>query len=450
MVKVQINGGSIIGTSDGHIDTFLGIPYAQSFNSKTRFQHSQLYTIVDETIDANKAKPIPPQPYNSLEDFFSNGVHTFDTFKQNEDCLYLNIWRTSNTNHLKPVVIYFYGGGFTQGHGTADLYNPYHLVEQEDIIVITFNYRLGALGYLDWSFFNSQYHCNNGISDQINVLKWVRHYIACFGGDPQNIMLMGQSAGSMSIMALMQIPELDPYYHKVMLLSGTLHSDSPQAARKKAQNFESLIHKHFPNKSIESLTSNEILDLMRLQKVERGPSRSLDLIYQPVQSSEMTRSVTAFSKPLFVCFTNSEGDIYIEDDSRTLTPSRFKEVMRLFDIHISDEVQTAQQQREIITTSYFKNMALNFLQFTHSQHKWLARFDWCKPKSMHFKSAYHILDMIFWFGNLNILSANHYNYSPTDIQLSHEMMADLGCFARYNKMPWSKYQKDTQHFHIYK
>ena len=92
------------------------------------------------------------------------------------------------------MVIYFYGGGFTQGHGTADLYNPYHLVEQEDIIVITFNYRLGALGYLDWSYFNNHYDYNNGMSDQINLLKWVHDHIAYFGGNPQNITLMGQSA----------------------------------------------------------------------------------------------------------------------------------------------------------------------------------------------------------------------------------------------------------------
>ena len=187
-----------------------------------------------------------------------------------------------------------------------------------------------------------------------------------------------------------------------------------------------------------------------MHKAARGYKRRLDLIYQPIQSPEMTRSVTAFSKPVFVGFTNSEGDIYIENDSRKLSPLRFKEIMRLFDIPILEEVQSAQQQREVITTSYFKNMALNFLQSTHSQHKWLARFDWCKPKSIHFKSAYHILDMIFWFGNLNILSANNYHYTQSDIQLSHDMMADLGHFVRYNRMPWSKYHEDTEYFHIYK
>ena len=78
----------------------------------------------------------------------------------------------------------------------------------------------------------------------------------------------------------------------------------------------------------------------------------------------------------------------------------------------------------------------------------VSTFRLCKPKSIHFKSAYHILDMIFWFGNLNILSANNYHYTQSDIQLSHDMMADLGHFVRYNKMPWSKYHKDTEYFHI--
>ena len=91
-------------------------------------------------------------------------------------------------------------GSFLQGHGTAELYCPEHIVEQENIIVVTFNYRLGALGYLDWSYFNQHLNYNNGISDQINVLRWVHQYIEHFGGDSNNVTLMGQSAGSMSIM----------------------------------------------------------------------------------------------------------------------------------------------------------------------------------------------------------------------------------------------------------
>ena len=74
-----------------------------------------------------------------------------------------------------------------------ELYTPEHIVEQYDVIVITFNYRLGALGFLDWSYFNAHYDKNNGLSDQIAVLKWVAHFIKYFGGDPDNVTLWGQS-----------------------------------------------------------------------------------------------------------------------------------------------------------------------------------------------------------------------------------------------------------------
>ena len=87
---------------------------------------------------------------------------------------------------------------------------------------MTFNYRLGALGYLDWSYFNANYDKNNGLSDQLAALKWVHTFIDSFGGDPNNVTLMGQSAGSMSIiMALMQMPHAVTYFKQVILLSGT-------------------------------------------------------------------------------------------------------------------------------------------------------------------------------------------------------------------------------------
>ncbi len=135
-------------------------------------------------------------------------------------------------------------------------------MKQEDIIVVTFNYRLGALGFLDWSYFNENFDYNNGLSDQINVLKWVHLNIESFGVDPENITLMDQSAGSMSIMALMQMPEFDTYYHKVMLLSGTLNCDTQEIARLKAQHFSKLVTTYYSQQSVAELTSLDLLTLM--------------------------------------------------------------------------------------------------------------------------------------------------------------------------------------------
>ena len=108
-------------------------------------------------------------------------------------------WQSKETcNHLLLWWWLYKWSWFTE------LYTPEHIVEQYDVIVITFNYRLGALGFLDWSYFNAHYDKNNGLSDQIAVLKWVAHFIKYFGGDPDNVTLWGQSAGSMSIQALMR------------------------------------------------------------------------------------------------------------------------------------------------------------------------------------------------------------------------------------------------------
>ena len=161
-------------------------------------------------VDATQFRAIPPQPFNKLETFFST---TKQKFQPNEDCLHLNIWRQSTGKAKKPVIIYFYGGGFINGHGSANY--------------ILQNILLSNMGFLDWSYF--KYDKNNGLSDQIAVLKWVAHFIKYFGGDPDNVTLWGQSAGSMSIQALMQQPQLDHYYHQV-ILSGILQLDSAKLA----------------------------------------------------------------------------------------------------------------------------------------------------------------------------------------------------------------------------
>lgn len=450
MVQVKIGNCTINGLHKKNIDVFLGIPYAKPFNKISRFQHSKFMELSKPMIDATHIRSIPPQPYNSLEDFFSMTDSSFNSFKQNDYCLFLNIWKpSSNQNHL-PVVIYFYGGSFLQGHGTAELYCPEHIVEQENIIVVTFNYRLGALGYLDWSYFNQHLNYNNGISDQINVLRWVHQYIEHFGGDSNNVTLMGQSAGSMSIMTLMQMPELDDYYHKVMLLSGTLTTDTPLNAHTKVQHFSQLMRHYFPNKTLKTLTSDDILYLMESQKIERGRSRGLDLIYQPIKDHHMSRSIKKFPKPTFMSYTHDEGDIYIEDATRTLPSERFIHLMSQYGTHVEkNDALTMKQQRNLITEYCFVRPIYLFLNQMNSCDTWLARFDWHQPHTSYFKSAYHILDLVFWFGHLSILTKNHYSITQHDMNLSSNMISDLAYFARKGKMPWKCYEPQHQALHIY-
>ncbi|MBO1198535.1 carboxylesterase/lipase family protein [Staphylococcus simiae] len=448
MVQVSSRSGLINGFTKDNLDIFLGIPYAHPPINEQRFKHSILLDHWNDPIDATNFKAIPPQPYNKLETFFSSQSQT--TIAQNEDCLYLNIWKQHNHRTNKPVIIYFYGGSFVNGHGSAELYNPEHVVDNHDIIIITFNYRLGALGFLDWSHFDSAYHSNNGLSDQINVLKWVKRNIASFGGDPNNVTLMGQSAGSMSIMALMRMPQVNNLYHKAILLSGTLRLDTIEQAQIKAQQFRQLMIQQLNLTDVQQLTTANILMLMDKMDEVHGKSKGLELIYAPIQTIDISEQTTS-NHPIVVCYTTDEGYIYIKNEHKKLSPQRFVEVMALNDITVeANYVTSAKQQSQAITNWYFKYPAQQFLsQLSVKQSElWLAEFAWYDQCDSLFSSAYHILDMIFWFGNLQILTAHHITVTKPVRQLSLRMQHDLVHFARTGTMPWPRYTNNNRHVYI--
>ncbi|WP_141764487.1 carboxylesterase family protein, partial [Staphylococcus sp. HMSC62A08] len=158
----------------------------------------------------NSYGKICPQPHNPFNSIFSTERQKLT---QSEDCLYLNIWKNSSQNAKKPVMVWVHGGGFVNGHGSAEVNLPNVFVQNNDCIVVTFNYRLGAFGFLDLSSYGD-YDVNIGLYDQLNAIKWVYQNIKKFGGDPENITLAGQSAGAMSIQALLKIPDMKKYIKK--------------------------------------------------------------------------------------------------------------------------------------------------------------------------------------------------------------------------------------------
>lgn len=195
-------------------EVFKGIKYAES----KRFQNSKLLNFSTNN-NMNSYGTICPQPYNPLDSWFSTKTQSIT---QNEDCLYLNIWKSSSSNDKKPVMILIHGGGFVNGHGSAELNCPEFFVQNNDCIVVTFNYRLGAFGFLDLS----DYGKNIGLYDQFNAIKWVHKNIEKFDGDTNNITLAGQSAGAMSIHALLKLPNVKSYIQKAILMSGVFQGPS--------------------------------------------------------------------------------------------------------------------------------------------------------------------------------------------------------------------------------
>ena len=133
-----------------------------------------------------------------------------------EDCLFLNVTTPAADDARRPVLCWIHGGAFTIGSGND--YPAAALAGRNDLVVVTVNYRLGLLGFLDLSDLDDSYagSGNNGIADQVAALEWIRDNIADYGGDPGNVTIAGESAGAMSVMALLASPAADGLYAKAM------------------------------------------------------------------------------------------------------------------------------------------------------------------------------------------------------------------------------------------
>jgi para-nitrobenzyl esterase len=138
-----------------------------------------------------------------------------------EDCLYLNVWTASLSNERRPVLVYIYGGGFSSGSGDVPVYDGAPLAEK-GLVVVNMNYRVGALGFLAHPELTAETGAsgNYGLLDQVAALEWVRDNIGRFGGDPQRVMVAGQSAGAMAVYLLTASPMTKNLFQRAAIESG--------------------------------------------------------------------------------------------------------------------------------------------------------------------------------------------------------------------------------------
>jgi para-nitrobenzyl esterase len=187
--------------------------------------------------DASTFGPIAPQPPSvpGLTSPSDPGA----TERQSEDCLYLNVWTpevpdtpAGHPGTGRPVMVWIHGGGFTSGGGSVFLYRGGSLVRNGDVVVVTINYRLGALGFLGHEGVSDGDGLigNWGLHDQVAALGWVRDNIAAFGGDPSNVTVFGESAGGFSIAALLGLPNTAGLFTRAIVESGGVHVHSLKQA----------------------------------------------------------------------------------------------------------------------------------------------------------------------------------------------------------------------------
>ena len=160
---------------------------------------------------------------------------------QSEDCLFLNVWTPlPRADAPRPVMVYFHGGAYSAGSVTDPVNNGARLAARGDVVVVTVNHRLNALGYLYLARLDPRFpdSGNAGQLDLIAALQWIRRNIAAFGGDPGNVTLFGQSGGGAKIATLMAMPAAKGLFHKAITMSGQqVTASGPLNATRRAEAF---------------------------------------------------------------------------------------------------------------------------------------------------------------------------------------------------------------------
>ncbi|HEX3785511.1 MAG TPA: carboxylesterase family protein [Pseudonocardiaceae bacterium] len=232
---VRTDNGAVRGRIESQVAAFRGIPYAASPVGELRFMPPRPHKGWSGIREAEQAGPAAPQNSSRLE--LVMGTRTPDW---NEDgCLTLNVWTPRGAlsdGARRPALLWWHGGGFTSGSGGWDWYDGARLAELGDIVVVTANYRLGALGYLHLPEIGAD---NLGTQDQEAALRWVHANVAAFGGDPDLITVGGQSAGSFSALNLALAPANRGLIRRIILESGPwgLEPQDPAVAAESASMF---------------------------------------------------------------------------------------------------------------------------------------------------------------------------------------------------------------------
>ncbi|MCS5715620.1 carboxylesterase/lipase family protein [Herbiconiux sp. CPCC 205716] len=238
----QTRAGAVRGARAGDVMSWKGIPFAAPPTGERRFR-----------------RPQPPTPWHELRDATAFGAmapqHVLKSMEVDssvplsEDCLTLNVWAPTGAVG-KPVMVWIHGGGYFAGSTAQRFYDATVLAGEGDVVVVTLNYRLGILGFVDFSSltpsagpaFGHGFEANVGLRDQIAGLHWVQQNIAAFGGDPGNVTLFGESAGGASVIALMASPLTSGLFHRAIAQSAPVTSVyGPERAATVADRFLDIV-----------------------------------------------------------------------------------------------------------------------------------------------------------------------------------------------------------------
>src|SRR5580658_7963472 len=293
--------GSVQGTVEASgVHSFKGIPYAAPPVGDLRFKEPQPVAAWQGVRKAQAFGPRAMQlPIYSDMKFRSDGV--------SEDCLYLNVWAPATGSRL-PVLVYFYGGGFSAGDGSEYRYDGESMARR-GIVAVTVNYRLGIFGFFAHPDLTkeSPHHSsgNYGLLDQHAALEWVQQNIAAFGGDPARVTIAGESAGSISVCAQMASPLSKGLFAGAIGESGGLTGNIKPVPLATAEQTGSAIAADLGYKSIAELRAIPATDLLQDVKRARFPT-VIDGYFLPEAPDDIYSAGDQMKVPLLAGWNSAE------------------------------------------------------------------------------------------------------------------------------------------------
>ncbi|WP_137725722.1 carboxylesterase/lipase family protein [Prescottella subtropica] len=420
--------GPVRGHADGTVFAWKGIPYAASPTGDLRFRSPMPPESWSDVLDCAAFGAMAPQGHDT-------SVPLDPSMRIDEDCLTVNVWAPRPDGVARPVMVWIHGGAYCLGSSAQPVYDGRLLVERGDVVLVTFNYRLGALGFLDLSSLSTadrMFESNLGLRDQIAALEWVRDNIAAFGGDPGEVTLFGESSGGGSITTLMTVPRAEGLFHRAIAQS------PPATSVYGAQRAATVARRYLEILDLPAGRVGDLLDLPVEQLVKAGdllvdeiPTRVPGtLAMAPVVDRDLVPHypVAAFQKgyshriPLIIGSNKDEASIFkfmrspllpvsseavqqmfagLADDNPDMPPTRLAEIAAAY--------PDAAKPRGVLALSRdaaFRMPAL-WVADAHSRHSptWMYRFDHATPMLKAARvGAGHATELPYVFGNFGTLS----------------------------------------------
>ncbi|MDD4764065.1 MAG: carboxylesterase family protein [Sphaerochaetaceae bacterium] len=447
-MKLTVNApaGIFSGSKELNSYSWKAIPYAAPLYGELRF--------------------IPPQPLSSVSSIsMSKSFGSICPQKSmlrtrySEDCLLLNIWTSTKGTRLKPVLFFIHGGAFFHGAGSESYYNGAYLASMWDIVVVTINYRLGVFGFLDFSIINNSFTPNNGIRDVIAALRWVKRNIEAFGGNPDNVTIIGQSAGGTLVSALATMLHNDELYHAAIIMSGgPTQVQSKQVCHKSSEAF-------LEDSGIESsdqLVRLPLADLVDKQKhfmnaygmgaaTFRVTVDGKLIAYPPIVSELSHRSNTV---PLLIGTTKEEmGFMAIKPLARLIDaqniidkglsledPALIEQLVVTY-----EQIYGKQRSLPVFYTDLLFRIASVWLAEASGGNRatWMYRFDYETPLlRMNGVHAFHSTDLPYVFGNFKNVVVRPMFLLMKDMSMphavAHEIQKDIVNFMTFHTLDWDR------------